>query len=140
MSLADNVRLGRPDAGPEEIWQALAAAGAADFVTALPNGPATPLGDGGATLSAGERQRIALARALLRKPALLLLDEPTARLDGETEQRVLDALHTLAENEHTTVLVVTHRPRVMEHADTVFHAANGSVDIQPHLLEGQPTW
>ncbi|MFD5080789.1 thiol reductant ABC exporter subunit CydD [Streptomyces sp. NPDC058371] len=140
MSLADNVRLGRPDARPEEIWQALAAAGAADFVTALPDGPATPLGDGGAVLSAGERQRIALARALLRKPALLLLDEPTARLDGETEQRVLDALRTLAGNERTTVLVVTHRPRVVEHADTVFHATHGSVDIQPRLLEGQPTW
>jgi thiol reductant ABC exporter CydD subunit len=140
MSLADNVRLGRPDAGPEEVWQALAAAGAADFVAALPDGPATPLGDGGAVLSAGERQRIALARALLRKPALLLLDEPTARLDGETEQRVLDALRALAGNERTTVLVVTHRPRVMEHADTVFHAAHGSVDVQPRLLEGQPTW
>ncbi|MEW2296127.1 thiol reductant ABC exporter subunit CydD [Streptomyces sp. NPDC006743] len=139
MSLADNVRLGRPDAGPEEVWQALAAAGAADFVAALPDGPATPLGDGGAVLSAGERQRIALARALLRKPSLLLLDEPTARLDGETEQRVLDALRALAGDERTTVLVVTHRPRVMELADTVFHAAHGSVDGRPRLLEGQPT-
>ncbi|MFF4508409.1 thiol reductant ABC exporter subunit CydD [Streptomyces sp. NPDC001401] len=140
MSLADNVRLGRPGAGPDEVWQALAAAGAADFVAALPDGPATLLGDGGAQLSAGERQRIALARALLRRPALLLLDEPTARLDGQTEQRVLDALRALAGTERTTVLVVTHRPRVMEHADTVFHAAHGSVDIRPRLREGQPAW
>jgi len=101
---------------------------------------ATLLGDGGAQLSAGERQRIALARALLRKPALLLLDEPTARLDGQTEQRVLDALRSLAGSERTTVLVVTHRPRVMDHADTVFHAAHGSVDIRPRLQEGQPAW
>ncbi|MET9697429.1 thiol reductant ABC exporter subunit CydD [Streptomyces sp. NPDC006529] len=117
LSVADNVRLGRPGAGADEVWDALEAAGAADFVRRLPDGPATRVGEGGAGLSGGERQRLALARALLRRPSLLLLDEPTARLDGGTEQHVLRALEAVAGR--ATLLVATHRPAVAEHTDTV---------------------
>ncbi|MFJ7208340.1 thiol reductant ABC exporter subunit CydD [Streptomyces sp. NPDC098789] len=117
LSVADNVRLGRAGADDGEVWDALEAAGAADFVHRLPDGVATRVGEGGAGLSGGERQRIALARALLRRPSLLLLDEPTARLDGGTEEHVLRALAAVAGR--ATLLVATHRPAVVEHTDSV---------------------
>ncbi|MFI5987175.1 thiol reductant ABC exporter subunit CydD [Streptomyces sp. NPDC051555] len=123
LSVADNVRLGRAGADDGEVWDALEAAGAADFVHRLPDGAATRVGEGGAGLSGGERQRIALARALLRRPSLLLLDEPTARLDGGTEEHVLRALAAVAGR--ATLLVATHRPAVVEHTDTVLRLPAG---------------
>ncbi len=120
-SIAENVRLGRGDASDEEVHAALAAAGLADAVAALPRGIETVLGDGGAGLSAGERQRVALARAFLRDAPLLLLDEPTANLDGETEAEVLDAVRRLARG-RTTVLAA-HRPALLELADRVISLA-----------------
>jgi ATP-binding cassette, subfamily C, bacterial CydCD len=120
-SIAENVRLGRSDASEDEVRAALAAAGLADVVADLPRGIETALGDGGAGLSAGERQRIALARAFLRDAPLLLLDEPTANLDGETEAEVLDAVRRLARG-RTTVLAA-HRPALLELADRVISLA-----------------
>jgi thiol reductant ABC exporter CydD subunit len=116
-SIAENVRLGRRDASIEEVWKALAAAGLADVIAELPGGPEAVLGDHGAGLSAGERQRLALARAFLRDSPLLLLDEPTANLDGETEQDVLHAVRRLSRGR--TVLLVAHRPSLLEAADRV---------------------
>ncbi|MDJ0384749.1 thiol reductant ABC exporter subunit CydD [Streptomyces sp. G-G2] len=130
LSVADNVRLGRPDAGTDEVWHALEAAGAAEFVRRLPDGPATRVGEGGAGLSGGERQRLALARALLRRPSLLLLDEPTARLDGGTEDHVLRALSAVAG--HATLLVATHRPAVVEHTDTTLHLPTAAAPSDPY--------
>ena len=116
-SIADNVRLGRRDATPDEVAAALAAAGLEDAVGRLPDGPATMLGEDGHGLSAGERQRVALARAFLRDAPLLLLDEPTANLDGHTEDAVLDAVGRLARGR--TVVVVSHRPALLSLADRV---------------------
>jgi ATP-binding cassette subfamily C protein CydCD len=116
-SIAGNVCVGRGDAGNAEVHRALAAAGLADAIERLPHGIDTVLGDGGAGLSAGERQRIALARAFLRDAPLLLLDEPTANLDGRTEQEVLGAVRRLARGR--TVLLVAHRPALLELADRV---------------------
>ncbi|PPK63851.1 thiol reductant ABC exporter subunit CydD [Actinokineospora auranticolor] len=124
-TVAENIYIGLPDAAPDRLWHALDQAGAADFVRALPAGPDTPLGDRALRLSAGERQRLALARALIRTPAVLLLDEPTARLDVTTETAILDAVDRLP----ATVLVVTHRPRVAARADTVITIADGQAAV-----------
>jgi thiol reductant ABC exporter CydD subunit len=116
-SIAENVRLGRPDATTGQVWDALAAAGLRDVVEAKPGGLDARLGDRGAGLSVGERQRVALARAFLRDAPVLLLDEPTANLDGTTEQEVLDALRRLVRGR--TVILVAHRPALVDLADRV---------------------
>jgi ATP-binding cassette, subfamily C, bacterial CydCD len=116
-SIAQNVRLGRADATREEVSAAIDAAGLADVVNRLPDGPDTVLGERGAGLSAGERQRVALARAFLRDAPLLLLDEPTANLDGATEHEVLTALRRLMRGR--SVVLVAHRPALVELADRV---------------------
>ncbi|MEU0179707.1 thiol reductant ABC exporter subunit CydD [Streptomyces sp. NPDC006207] len=108
-TVADNVRLARPDASPAGVRAALRDAGAPDL------DPATVVGEGGAGLSAGQRQRVALARAFLADRPLLLLDEPTAALDGETEAAVVDAVRRLAAGR--TVLLVVHRPALLAVAD-----------------------
>ncbi|MFI9746554.1 thiol reductant ABC exporter subunit CydD [Streptomyces sp. NPDC052494] len=116
-TIAENVRLARPDASDEAVREALRDAGADGFVTGLPEGLDTPLGEDGAGLSAGQRQRLALARAFLADRPLLLLDEPTAALDGETEAGVVDAVRRLAAGR--TVLLVVHRPALLAVADRV---------------------
>ncbi len=116
-SVSDNVRLGRPDATDDAVAAALDAAGLTRVVQSLPHGVDTLLGDGGAGLSLGERQRLALARAFVRDAPLLLLDEPTASLDADTEADVLDAVRRLTRGR--TALVVAHRPALAALADRV---------------------
>ncbi len=126
-TIADNVLLGRPgstpdavgpdEVHPDEVHRALEAAGLSDLVAALPEGLGTVLGERGTGLSAGERQRVALARAFLRDAPLLLLDEPTANLDGRTEAEVLEAVGRLAGGR--TVVMVAHRPALLALADRV---------------------
>ncbi|MFF0480556.1 thiol reductant ABC exporter subunit CydD [Streptomyces sp. NPDC004435] len=116
-TIAENVRLARPEAGDEQVRKALRDAGADGFVAGLPEGIGTVLGEDGAGLSAGQRQRLALARAFLADRPLLLLDEPTAALDGETEAGIVDAVRRLAVGR--TVLLVVHRPALLAVADRV---------------------
>ncbi len=116
-TIAENVRLARPDADDEAVLAALRDAGAYDFVAALPDGMGTALGEDGAGLSAGQRQRLALARAFLADRPVLLLDEPTASLDGESEAGIVDAVRRLATGR--TVLLVVHRPALLAVADRV---------------------
>ncbi|QNP71659.1 thiol reductant ABC exporter subunit CydD [Streptomyces roseirectus] len=130
-TIAENVRLARPDADDTAVRRALADAGALEFVDALPAGPDTVLGEDGAGLSAGQRQRLALARAFLADRPVLLLDEPTAALDGATEAEVVAAVRRLAEGR--TVLLVVHRPALLGVADRVVRLAEagagaGAVD------------
>ena len=120
-SIAQNVRLGRSGASTAEVWAAIEAAGLTDAVRNLPDGVDTVLGDRGAGLSAGERQRVALARAFLRDAPLLLLDEPTANLDGETERDIVQRIGRLAEGR--TVVLVAHRPALIGVADRVLSLA-----------------
>ncbi|MFH8888364.1 thiol reductant ABC exporter subunit CydD [Streptomyces sp. NPDC017949] len=123
-SIAENVRLARPGACDEDVESALRDAGAWEFVAALPGGIRTSLGEGGVGLSAGQRQRLALARAFLADRPVLLLDEPTAALDGETEAAVVDAVRRLAVGR--TVLLVVHRPALLAVADRVVAVGEGA--------------
>ncbi|MFI0926070.1 thiol reductant ABC exporter subunit CydD [Streptomyces sp. NPDC021012] len=116
-TVAENVRLARPDASDAAVREALRDAGADGFVAGLPSGVDTVLGEDGAGLSAGQRQRLALARAFLADRPLLLLDEPTAALDGATEAGVVEAVRRLAAGR--TVLLVVHRPALLAVADRV---------------------
>ncbi|MFI0977959.1 thiol reductant ABC exporter subunit CydD [Streptomyces sp. NPDC021093] len=120
-TVAENVRLARPEADDAAVLEALRDAGAYDFVTALPQGAETLLGEDGAGISAGQRQRLALARAFLADRPVLLLDEPTAALDGETEAGIVEAVRRLAVGR--TVLLVVHRPALLAVADRVVELA-----------------
>lgn len=123
-TIAENVRLARPGAPDEAVEAALRDAGAWEFVSALPGGTRTPLGEGGVGLSAGQRQRLSLARAFLADRPVLLLDEPTAALDGGTEAAVVEAVRRLAVGR--TVLLVVHRPALLAVADRVVRVGEGT--------------
>jgi ATP-binding cassette, subfamily C, bacterial CydD len=116
-SVADNIRLGDATASPERVREAAALAGADAFVLALPDGYDTIVGDGGRPLSAGQLQRIALARAFVRDAPLVILDEPTENLDAESAELVAEAVERLGEGR--TVLLIAHRPELVRHADRV---------------------
>jgi thiol reductant ABC exporter CydD subunit len=116
-SLLDNITLGRPDATPDQIDRALQDAGLDGLVDRLPRGLETPVGERGFGLSAGERQRLALARAFVLDSPVLLLDEPTANLDGDTEAAVLAAIRRMVTGR--TVVIAAHRPSLLSLADQV---------------------
>jgi ABC-type multidrug transport system fused ATPase/permease subunit len=122
-TVAENIRLGARAAPDDEVRAAARLSGAHEFVSALPMGYETVVGDGGRPLSAGERRRIALARAFLRAAPLLVLDEPTADLDPESEAVVSAALDRL--RGERTILLITHREGLAQVADRVAVLAGG---------------
>jgi ATP-binding cassette subfamily C protein CydD len=124
-TVADNIRLGRPDASPDAVIQAAQQAGADGFIRALPDGYDTRIGERGARLSGGQAQRLALARAFLRDAPLVILDEATANLDPETEASILAALEALRRGR--TVLVIAHRLHTLRNADQIAVLATGRV-------------
>jgi len=124
-SAAANIALGRPDATQDEIEAAARAAGAHEVIGELADGYATILGGGGRGLSTGQRQRIGLARALLRDAPLLVLDEPTAHLDPASEEHVLASIE--AQRGSRTIVLITHSPSLLTIADRQLHLAGGRV-------------
>ncbi len=124
-TLADNVRLGRPDAGDDAVRAAAELAAADAFVSALPTGYETVVGEGGRTLSTGERRRVALARAFLRDAPLVLLDEPTADLDPESAAGIAGAVEQLRAGR--AILLVTHDLELASRADRVVRIEAGAL-------------
>jgi len=122
---ANNIRLGNPEASDEEVRQAAATAGALDFIDKLPQGFDTRLGRGGDTLSVGQKQRIAIARGLVSRAPVLVLDEPTAALDPETENALVSALNT--ERHKRLLIVIAHRLSTIRRADRIYFLDDGKV-------------
>jgi ABC-type multidrug transport system fused ATPase/permease subunit len=122
---ADNLRVGKPDATEHEMWEVLAAANAAEFVRRLPQGLHTPVGERGIRLSVGEKQRISIARALLKNPPILILDEATASVDTTTEKLIQEALDRLLR--HRTSFVIAHRLSTVQHADQILVLDRGRI-------------
>ncbi len=124
-TVADNIRYARPDATMEEVVEAAKNANAHDFILKLPEGYDTTIGSGGADLSGGERQRISIARALIQKPNILILDEATASMDTRTERKIQNAIDNLKKGR--TVIAIAHRLSTLREADTLCVIENGEV-------------
>ncbi len=126
-----NIRYGKPSATDKEVISAAKRAHADEFITKLPQGYASFLGEQGVRLSGGQKQRIALARAILKDPEVLLLDEATSALDAESEHHVQAALKDLMVNR--TTLIIAHRLATVKHADLIVVMDNGEIkDIGDH--------
>ncbi len=124
-TVEENLRVGEPDASEAALWRALELAGAQQFVRALPQGLATPLGSKGGALSVGQRQRLAIARALVREAPVLVLDEPTSALDAETEQQLVATLRSASRDK--AVLVIAHRLSTIRDADEICFLEAGRI-------------
>ena len=124
-TVRDNLLIGRKDATDEQIWDALSSANADAFVRRLPKGLDTHVGERGVKLSVGEKQRVSIARALLRNPPILLLDEATASVDTETERQIQEALDRLMQKR--TSFVIAHRLSTVRHADRIYVLEHGEI-------------
>ncbi|HII84300.1 MAG TPA: ABC transporter ATP-binding protein [Methanobacterium subterraneum] len=136
-----NLQLAYPNATEEELKEALELASAYQFVSKLPEGLDTVIGDRGVRLSGGERQRLALARALLRKPSLLIMDEATSNLDSENEKKILKAIDDL--HGEVTILMIAHRLSTIKNADYIYLFDNGQIldsGTWKELLENEKGW
>jgi len=127
-TVRDNIAYGRPDATDAEIVEAAKLANAHEFISKMPKQYQTPVGERGVTLSGGQRQRIGIARAVIRNSPILILDEPTAALDSESEQLVIDALERLMKGR--TVIAIAHRLSTLRDANKIFVLKDGVVAEQ----------
>jgi len=140
-TVASTLRYGAPDASDDELWDALTIAQARDFVTAMPDGLGTAIAQGGTTVSGGQRQRLSIARALVRKPAILVFDDSFSALDTATDARLRGALAKTAKD--ATVIVVAQRVSSIMGADQILVMENGEIvarGTHDELLETSPTY
>ena len=134
-SLAENIAYARPNASEAEIVAAAKAANAHEFISNLPEGYQTLVGDRGMRLSGGERQRISIARAFLKDAPILILDEPTSSVDVRTESLILEAMERLAQGR--TTLVITHRPSALKQCDVIVRIEKGRLAAIESIAGGQ---
>jgi len=120
-----NIRYGRPDASDEEVFEAAKLAQIHEFVTTLPNGYQTMVGERGLKLSGGEKQRVSIARTILKSPPILILDEATSALDSRTEQDIQKALKQVSRNR--TTIVIAHRLSTVVEADEIIVLEGGRI-------------
>ena len=124
-TVMNNIRFGKPDASDEEVYAAAKAARCDDFIRKLPNGYDTVLSEGGSSLSGGEKQRISIARAILKDSSIIILDEATSALDAENEQEILAALGELTRGK--TVIMIAHRLNTIKNSDHIIAIENGHI-------------
>ena len=137
-TIANNIRVGKPDAAMDEVERAAKAAQCHDFIMALPDGYETVVGEGGSTLSGGEKQRVSIARALIKDAPIVLLDETTSNLDADNEREINRALDALMQGR--TVVVIAHRLNTVMDADQIIVLDKGRIrecgTHQELLLQG----
>lgn len=124
-TIENNIKFGRPDATREEVVAAAKKACCDDFIESLPDGYNTVIGEGGASLSGGEKQRISIARAMLKDAPIVILDEATANVDPENEDRLQKAIEELTRNK--TIIMIAHRLKTVGHADQILVVDNGKI-------------
>lgn len=124
-TVADNIRFGQPDAPMEKVIEAAKKACCHEFITALPHGYDTVIGEGGASLSGGEKQRISIARAMMKDAPVIFLDEATANVDPENENDLMQAIQALTAEK--TVIMIAHRLKTVEHADQILVVDHGKI-------------
>ena len=137
-TVRNNILLGRPGASEEEVEAAARVANAHEFISQLPQGYDTNIGDGGNKLSGGQKQRLSIARAVLKNPPIMILDEATSALDTESERLVQDALEKMMRGR--TSLVIAHRLSTIQNADTIVVMHQGEIVEQGshrELMEGR---
>ncbi|MFT8358963.1 ATP-binding cassette domain-containing protein, partial [Bifidobacterium aquikefiri] len=132
-SIGNNIRLGNSDAIDEDVWNALKTVELDEMVRQLPDGLNTLVGEMGSTLSGGQRERLALARILVKDTPIVLLDEPTIGLDPITERHLMSTIFQA--NERRTLLWVTHHLQGLEHADWMVFLEHGHILMQGHPKE-----
>lgn len=124
-TIANNIRFGQSDAPMEKVIEAAKKACCHNFIMALPDGYETIIGEGGASLSGGEKQRISIARAIMKDAPIIILDEATANVDPESEQELTTAIEALTEEK--TILMIAHRLKTVRHADNLLVIDGGRI-------------
>ena len=127
-TIANNIRFGQPDAPMEKVMEAAKKARCHEFIMSLPNGYDTVIGEGGASLSGGEKQRISIARAIMKDSPIIILDEATANVDPENEAELTKAIDELTKNK--TIIMIAHRLKTVRHADQIFVISDGRIAQQ----------